>query len=50
LVDEHFRGNWLVYWMMPEPDLYMLMEFRKIEFEDYKLQKNRKEVDARQTK
>jgi len=46
LVEEHFRGNWLVYWQMPEPDLYMIMRFRKVEFKAAKLQEKRMKRDA----
>jgi hypothetical protein len=33
LVDTHFRGNWLVYWEMPEPDLWMIQKFMEVEAE-----------------
>jgi len=50
LVDEHFRGNWLVYWMMPEPYIQMIAGFRNAEIEGAKLHKKRIERDARSNK
>lgn len=41
LVEEHFRGNWLIYWTMPEPDLEMIINFRALENEAAKLQEKR---------
>jgi hypothetical protein len=33
LVDEHFRGDWMTYWMMPEPELWKIKNFIKYENE-----------------
>jgi len=41
IVEEHFRGNWLIYWQMPEPIIEMIFGFRKAEIEGAKLQKKR---------
>lgn len=41
LVHEHFRGNWLTYWMMPEPELEMIARFRIAENEAALLQEKR---------
>jgi len=41
IVEEHFRGNWLIYWQMPEPIIEMIVGFRKAEIEGAKLQRKR---------
>jgi len=41
LVEEHFRGDWLTYWKMPEPEIEIILEFRRVENEAAKLQEKR---------
>lgn len=41
LVDEHFRGNWQVYWLMPEHYIDMILGFKKAEYDSVKLQEKR---------
>jgi len=41
LVEQHFRGNWLVYWNMPEPILEMITGFIKTENEVNRIQEKR---------
>lgn len=41
LVKQHFNGNWLVYWQMPEPLIEMIIGFIKIENEASKIQEKR---------
>ena len=33
LVEEHFRGNWELYWSMPDPWIEMIVGFRAAENE-----------------
>jgi len=41
LVEEHFRGNWLVYWEMPEDWIDMISGFRVAERQAAELQEKR---------
>jgi len=41
LVEDHFRGNWQLYWQMPEPWIDMIVNFRAIEAESARLQEKR---------
>ncbi len=41
LVEEHFRGNWSVYWMTPEPIIEMIIGFKRMENEASILQEKR---------
>ena len=38
LVEEHFRGNWDMYWNMPEPWIDLIVGFRTAEGEAEKRQ------------
>lgn len=41
LVDDHFKGDWEMYWSMPEPLLEMIVGFRRAENEAARLQEKR---------
>jgi len=41
LVDEHFRGDWLTYWKMPDPYIQMILGFKRAENEVNRLQEKR---------
>ena len=47
LVEEHFRGNWQGYWLMPEPWIEMILGFRSVENEAGKLQEKRLKRDKK---
>ena len=41
LVDEHFKGNWLIYWQMLQYWVDMILGFRRAEGEASELQEKR---------
>ncbi len=41
LVEDHFRGNWELYWRMPEPWIEMIVGFRTAENEAAEIQEKR---------
>jgi len=41
LVEDHFRGNWQTYWLMPEPWIEMINRFRQAEAEASRIQEKR---------
>ena len=47
LVEEHFRGNWQIYWQMPEPWIEMILGFRSAENEASILQEKRLKRDKK---
>lgn len=45
LVEEHFRGNWSVYWITPEPIIEMIIGFKRMENEASALQEKRAKLN-----
>ena len=43
LVEDHFMGNWLVYWQMPEPWINLIVQFKNIENRATEIQNKRLE-------
>jgi len=41
LVEEHFRGNWELYWRMPEPWIEAIIGFRNAENDAARVQEKR---------
>jgi hypothetical protein len=41
LVEDHFRGDWFLYWKMPEHLIEMIVGFRRAENEAARLQEKR---------
>ena len=47
LVEEHFRGNWDLYWRMPEPLLEKISMFRNAEAEAARTREKRLKQNGR---